>query len=181
MADNLEPILFAYCEPLSLEDELSADGAITFLPTECRDGDHRWRASVTRPHPFLPVGPISVVEPFLGLYEDMVTDRGVGQFVQSDVGRFRRDEGALEGPLPLARISILAQEWFAVLVEFDPGEQVIDDPLNPLAVEAADRPLPQFLVEEVIHAAEAFLRVAYSEVVRPPLDPAIEVADHYGD
>lgn len=181
VADGLQAILPAYREPLSDEDGLRADGALTLLPPECRDGDHRGRAGVARSNPPLPVGPVAIVKPLLRLYEDMIADRRVSQFEQRKVWFVVGNEGAFESPFPLARISIPAQERVAVLVEFDPGEQVIGDPLDFLPVEAAERPLPQFPMDEVVEPAEALLGVAFAEVVGPSPDPAIEVADHDGD
>lgn len=147
MTKGLMPAVAMCGEPLSIEDGLPTGGAFAVLSPECRDGHHGGRGRVAALDPHLPVRPVAVVEPFLGFYEDMRSDGRVGQFVQCEVHLVVRDERTFESPRPLARISIPAQERFAMLVEFDPGEQVLLDPPDSLAVEAADRPLPQFSVE----------------------------------
>ena len=74
MADCSVTIPFACGKPHPYEDTFGADGAFTFLPAICSDGDHRWRAGVTRLHTQLPVWPISVEEPFFRFYEDVFDD-----------------------------------------------------------------------------------------------------------
>ena len=85
---------------------------------------------------------MAVIKPFLRFYENMCKNRSVCQFMQCNVGSFFMDERAFESPLPLARISIPAQERCTVAIKFDAREQVIDDPLDPFAFEPTDRPFP---------------------------------------